>query len=834
MAEDRNSTSDEGVDHGVLEEVSTSTTAIDLGATAQVNVILPVGYRDEDRDDDVIADELSADEIARREREADQGLNGLGDDDPDDAATTSEDADPAPDARADASDAAPEVEAEADADDDEGADEDADLGAEGGARGESAGPVDGDPGFDTDAAAAGGADADTDPATDEDAADDDARAHSAPSDETVPDETALGETVLDETVLDETVSDAVALDESALNEPDSNEKVSEESVPDGSGSDDSAPDDETDDDASRRDASSGSVSAESAGGRESDTEAESDADDAVAEPDDSRASADESLEPDAVDNGDPDSDANDVLDSGAVDSGAVGSGAVDIGIVDGDIVDSAAADIAGANSDEPNGDGPEDDELENDSAEPNGDGPENDEPENDSAVEPDAESDPADSGIVDSGSTDSDSDGTQGDRTEGDDPDGDDVRREAGATATDADVDDEDERSGRINELVATSAHTVSLDSAASDPGVALLREAATTKEPPMTQDPRPTSAGSEQAVGGSARPERPSFIKSQTRETDAAASPADAGSIDDRLLASGAIRRPVPVDPWRRIIHSITGGLINLGNGKATRQREAVKARIAAPISGDARFIPVMSRKGGVGKTTVTALLGMALADARDDRVVAVDANPDRGTLAERIAKPSGKTVRDLVRDSDRIRGYGDMSAHVTRDETRLDVLASDADPHVADAFSDEDYRAVADIAQHYYSLVLTDTGTGIVHSVMSATLDLADQLVVVSGVSIDEARLASETLTWLEANGRAELARNAIVVINQEAAGKTSVRIDEVESHFRNRVREVVRIPFDPAIATGSAIAFHALAQPTRDAARTLAALVVEGIRA
>ncbi|HLT68096.1 MAG TPA: MinD/ParA family protein, partial [Microbacterium sp.] len=120
------------------------------------------------------------------------------------------------------------------------------------------------------------------------------------------------------------------------------------------------------------------------------------------------------------------------------------------------------------------------------------------------------------------------------------------------------------------------------------------------------------------------------------------------------------------------------------------------------------------------------------------------------------------------------------------------------------------------------------------IVHSVMSATLDLADQLVIVSGVSIDEARLASETLTWLEANGREELAQNAIVVINQEAAGKTHVRIDEVESHFRTRVRDVVRIPFDPAIATGSAIAFHELAQPTRDAARSLAALVVEGIRA
>jgi len=408
--------------------------------------------------------------------------------------------------------------------------------------------------------------------------------------------------------------------------------------------------------------------------------------------------------------------------------------------------------------------------------------------------------------------------------------------------AEDASEADMHEFADQIDELMATATNTVSLDDSETDPSTRILREATTTKEPLVVKEHSPILAAvSEETaarVQEAARTGRQSFIKSHARRLGEAESSAareeSAVLTDARLLETGAIRKPVPTDPWRRVIHSMTGGVINFGNSKATRRRAEVKARIGARIDGQARFVPVMSRKGGVGKTTVTALLGMALADARDDRVVAVDANPDRGTLAERIAKPSGKTVRDLVRDTEQIRGYGDMSAHVTRDSTRLDVLASDADPHVADAFSDDDYRAVADIAQHYYSLVLTDTGTGIVHSVMSATLDLADQLVIVSGVSIDEARLASETLTWLEANGREELAQNAIVVINQEAAGKTHVRIDEVESHFRTRVRDVVRIPFDPAIATGSAITFHELAQPTRDAARSLAALVVEGIRA
>ena len=300
-----------------------------------------------------------------------------------------------------------------------------------------------------------------------------------------------------------------------------------------------------------------------------------------------------------------------------------------------------------------------------------------------------------------------------------------------------------------------------------------------------------------------------------------------------DRLLDPHQVVRPEPEGAWRQFLYSISGKRINLGDGKRARARKQLDRRIAASLPGGARFVAVMSRKGGVGKTTVTALLGMALADAREDRIIAVDANPDRGTLAERFARPSGKTVRDLVRARDSVQGYNDISTIVARDETRLDVLASDSDPRVSEAFSDTDYREVAAIAAHYYSIVLTDTGTGIVHSVMGATLDLADQLVVVAGLSVDEARLASETLTWLETNGYADAVRNAVVVLNNSRPGTPLVRPDELEAHFRTRVRDVVRIPYDSSIATGSAIAYRDLQPQTRAAARELAAKVVEGLR-
>lgn len=302
-----------------------------------------------------------------------------------------------------------------------------------------------------------------------------------------------------------------------------------------------------------------------------------------------------------------------------------------------------------------------------------------------------------------------------------------------------------------------------------------------------------------------------------------------------DRLLDPHRVAKPEPEGAWSHFLYAVSGRKINIGDGRRARERKALSARIAAPLAGGARFVPVLSRKGGVGKTTITALLGMALADAREDRVIAVDANPDRGTLAERIVRPHhSKSVRDLVRIHDDVKGYHDISAIVARDATRLDVLASDADPRIAEAFSDSDYRDVAGVAAHYYSLVLTDTGTGIVHSVMSATLDLADQIVIVSGLSVDEARLASETLTWLETNGYAEQAREAIVVLNQSTPGTPLVRLNELQAHFATRARNVVRVPYDPQIAGGGTIVFANLLPETRIAARELAALLVEGLRA
>ncbi|GAA3725844.1 MinD/ParA family ATP-binding protein [Salinactinospora qingdaonensis] len=257
--------------------------------------------------------------------------------------------------------------------------------------------------------------------------------------------------------------------------------------------------------------------------------------------------------------------------------------------------------------------------------------------------------------------------------------------------------------------------------------------------------------------------------------------------------------------------------------------------SRIRTHVNGGHHRVAVLSLKGGVGKTTTTVGLGAVLADRRGDRVIAVDANPDRGTLTERLPQElrGELTVRDLLRARERLHRYADVRAYTSQAPSRLEFLASDVDPAASEAFSDRDYRATADIVERFYSVCVTDCGTGMLHSAMSAILDLADQMVLVSPPSVDGSRSASATLDWLEAHGHAPLAKNAVVVISR-VSKRGHIDLEQLEEHFAGRCRGVVRVPYDGHLEEGGAVELDRLRPATRQAYLELAAEVAAGFAA
>jgi MinD-like ATPase involved in chromosome partitioning or flagellar assembly len=297
--------------------------------------------------------------------------------------------------------------------------------------------------------------------------------------------------------------------------------------------------------------------------------------------------------------------------------------------------------------------------------------------------------------------------------------------------------------------------------------------------------------------------------------------------------LSTGMLLRPVkppPSEGWRRLVYDLSGRLINLGESPRALRYNNLVAQVNRPLRGCYR-VALLSLKGGVGKTTITATLGSTFASIRGDRVVAVDANPDRGTLSQKIPLETAATVRQLLHDAGTIERYSDVRRYTSKGPSGMEVLASETDPAISEAFGAADYSRVLDILERYYGLVLTDCGPGLLHSVMSSVLERADVLLVVASGSIDGARSASATLDWLDAHGHGELVRNSIAVINGVRPRTGKVDMNKVVDHFSRRCRAVRLIPFDPHLEEGAEISLDQLRRGTREALTELAAVVADG---
>ncbi|MFD9479748.1 SCO5717 family growth-regulating ATPase [Streptomyces nojiriensis] len=270
-------------------------------------------------------------------------------------------------------------------------------------------------------------------------------------------------------------------------------------------------------------------------------------------------------------------------------------------------------------------------------------------------------------------------------------------------------------------------------------------------------------------------------------------------------------------------------GGRFRFGGKAAEAERQRKLELIRTPVMSCYR-IAVISLKGGVGKTTTTTALGATLATERQDKILAIDANPDAGTLGRRVRRETGATIRDLVQAIPYLNSYMDIRRFTSQAPSGLEIIANDVDPAVSTTFNDEDYRRVIETLGRQYPIILTDSGTGLLYSAMRGVLDLADQLIIISTPSVDGASSASTTLDWLSAHGYADLVSRSLTVISGVRETSKMIKIEDIVQHFETRCRGVVVVPFDEHLAAGAEVDLDMMRPKTREAYFNLSALVAE----
>jgi Mrp family chromosome partitioning ATPase len=168
---------------------------------------------------------------------------------------------------------------------------------------------------------------------------------------------------------------------------------------------------------------------------------------------------------------------------------------------------------------------------------------------------------------------------------------------------------------------------------------------------------------------------------------------------------------------------------------------------------------IAVISPKGGVGKTTVTALIGSLLAFLRRDRVVAVETNPDWGSLGRRLVPEHTIFIDDLLQGplADGPFSPTQLDAQLGRGPDGLMVAPAPTDPTRAQKLDEAAYRTLFARLSELVGTLVLDCGTGLDDPPARAALACADQLVLVCDDEPDTASIVSEAAEcWRGSNRR------------------------------------------------------------------------------
>nr|WP_176704985.1 AAA family ATPase [Arthrobacter sp.]AXV46602.1 partitioning protein ParA [Arthrobacter sp.] len=290
-----------------------------------------------------------------------------------------------------------------------------------------------------------------------------------------------------------------------------------------------------------------------------------------------------------------------------------------------------------------------------------------------------------------------------------------------------------------------------------------------------------------------------------------------------------------------RPATQGIRGWLSSLGINIPASEKELIERADIEQVSkhwAGTRTIMVANRKGGANKTPTVKNLAAIFALHGGGGVLAYDGNPEVGTLGWRTEKGDHhSTVLDVLENSERLLSAsavsGDMAGYVHHQSAdRFDVLRSDDSLVGTHVMTGNDVDTIHAVAAKYYRLLVMDSGNVDRGSDWARMIAHTNQLVVPTTTMEDRAEAALLTLKALHERDEhaARLAENAVVIISQWQPGEKAVA-DRIAEGFRPFVREVLTVPFDPALKSGR-IVHSALSPASRRAWLRATAAVAQGL--
>ncbi|MGW1746615.1 hypothetical protein ACWCRD_13525 [Streptomyces sp. NPDC002092] len=342
-----------------------------------------------------------------------------------------------------------------------------------------------------------------------------------------------------------------------------------------------------------------------------------------------------------------------------------------------------------------------------------------------------------------------------------------------------------------------------------------------TLPAPPTAPEPGAPAPVTSHTPASGPRPHAPVPAPPSAPATPAS-TPESLPTLDPRLAL--ALGRPQHGDSLaqrtgrtlRRLTTSVSQDV-----GEQTRIARELQQPVAT-----GRVIAVTSIRGGVGKSTVAALLGRTFNHYRHDPVLTLEADAALGTLPVRMGAES---VRWSCADLARILTPAMQLTHVTGYLVPVadgGWLLPGSQGKVGAPLDVRTYRTVTLALRRYFSVTVVDCET-LPGDVARTAMDTAHARVVVAPMTAEGVGGTRQVLDWLGQLPHSAL--STTVVALTASSPDMILDVKAATAHLKETGVPVVVLPYDRHLAGGGPIRTELLGRGAQDSAMRLAAEVL-----
>ncbi|MGL5207389.1 MAG: response regulator [Acidaminococcaceae bacterium] len=212
-----------------------------------------------------------------------------------------------------------------------------------------------------------------------------------------------------------------------------------------------------------------------------------------------------------------------------------------------------------------------------------------------------------------------------------------------------------------------------------------------------------------------------------------------------------------------------------------------------------EGKIFTVFSPRGGVGKTILTANLGIALSENKEESVAILDCSLQFGDVAMTLNLMPKANIADMVTDIEQLDEKA-LERYMVKFKENLHILPAPFQPEKADNISAQHISAITNLLKKNYQYVLVDTAP--VFNDLSLTLmDNSDSILLISVpdiLTIKNLRLAMKTLDSIG------YPQDKVVQILNRANSQSGLTLEEMEDIIHRKFK--ITLPNDGKLVLAS----------------------------